>query len=127
VSGVRRKIETILARLGRLKDELGNAAGDGGESNRRKNLFEWVSFDLCGRSSILPHPRALERITDELQPLSERSSALDYHETDSDGQFISELAEDLRDAVMEYQVGLGPPVSCRMLRCCAVRSTEIVI
>ena len=64
---------------------------------------------------------------DELQPLSERSNALDYQETDSDGQIISELAEDLRDVVMEYQVGLGPPVSCRMLRCCAVRSTEIVV
>jgi len=123
---VRGKIETILARLGRLKDELGNA-GDGGESDRRRILFEWVSFDVCGRLSILPHLRALERIVDELRPLSERSSGLDYQETDSDGQIISELAEDLRDAVMEYQVGLGPPVSCRMLRSCAVRSTEIVV
>jgi len=123
---VGRKIETILARLGRLKDELGNAAGDGGESNRRTILFEWVSFDLCRQLSVLSHLRALERIVDELQPLSKRSSAPDYQETDSDGQIISELAEDLRDAVMEYQVGLGPPVSYRTLKRCAARSTEIV-
>ena len=51
--------------------------------------------------------RALEGIKDEVQALSERSSAVGYQENDADGHAISGLTEDLRDAIIEYQVGHG--------------------
>jgi hypothetical protein len=38
-------------RLGRLKLELENAVGDGDESKRRANLFEWVTSVRCERTS----------------------------------------------------------------------------
>jgi len=53
------------------------------------------------RSSYLS---ALEGIGDELQSLSDRSSAAGYQENDSDAHAVSELTENLRDAILEYQV-----------------------
>ena len=54
-------------------------------------------------------------IKDELQPLSESASTVGYQENDADRRTISELAEVLRDAIVEYQVCSDPPASCRML------------
>ena len=39
----------------------------------------------------------------------------DYQDNDTDGRILSGLVEDLRDAVIEYQVGLAP-VTRRVLR-----------
>ena len=72
------------------------------------------------------HLRTLEGIKDELQILSERSSAVGYKENEADGRAISELAEDLRDAIIEYQVGPAPrSPQGPLLRHCAVHSTEV--
>ena len=54
-----------------------------------------------------PHPRALEGIKDKLRVLSERSSAADYKQNEVDTSAACDLADDLRDAVVEYQVGTG--------------------
>ena len=59
-------------------------------------------------SPCLPHLSVLEGIKDELQSLSERFSAAGYQENDADRRAVCELAEDLRDAVIEYQVGPDP-------------------
>ena len=48
--------------------------------------------------------RALEGIKDQLQSLSERSSAAEYQDNEKDMQAVCGLAEDARDAVVEYQV-----------------------
>ena len=48
--------------------------------------------------------RALEGIKDLLQSLSEHSNAAGYQENDRDMQAVCELAEDVRNAVVEYQV-----------------------
>lgn len=50
-----------------------------------------------------------------MQPLSERASAAGYQENDKDGHAVSELAEDLRDVIVEYQVGLDPPSTYQIL------------
>lgn len=47
------KIESVLARLGRLNVELGGTVGDKDESKRRTLLFEWVSFAPCERAFVL--------------------------------------------------------------------------
>ncbi|KAF9790951.1 hypothetical protein BJ322DRAFT_418044 [Thelephora terrestris] len=79
------KIDSTLARLDRLK--IGNSiAGDEGEFKRQKILFE-----------------ALEGIKYESHCISERSSAAGYKESDVDTQAVCELAESVRDAVIEYQ------------------------
>lgn len=66
-------------------------------------------LSLVGGSRCLPHFSALEGVKDELQSLSERSMAAGYQENDADRRAVGELAEDLRDTVIEYQVGLDPP------------------
>ena len=66
-------------------------------------------LSLVGGSPCLPLFSALEGIKDELQSLSERSTAAGYQENDADRRAVGELAEDLRDTVIEYQVGLDPP------------------
>lgn len=50
------------------------------------------------------HIRTLERIKDELLPILERSNTVGYEESDPDVHSVCELAENVRDAVMEYQV-----------------------
>jgi len=54
--------------------------------------------------------RALERIKDELQPLSEHTSAAGYQGNEADEHSMSEITEELRDVVIEYQVSPRPPV-----------------
>ena len=51
-----------------------------------------------------------------LCPILERSNAAEYKENDSDVGAVCELAEDVRDAVTEYQVSPNPfvaPMMCR--------------
>lgn len=79
---------------------------------------------FVGGTPCLLLPSALEGIKDELQSLSERSSAADYQENDADRRAACELAEDLRDAVIEYQVGPDPLAVRTMLRWCTVRTTK---
>ena len=58
--------------------------------------------------------RALEGIKDQLQSLSECSSAAGYQENDKDIQAVCGLAGEVRDAVVEYQVSPNPPIISRM-------------
>ena len=52
--GVQGKVESVLARLGRLKAETGRGTADGeDESDRQMVLFEWVSFIRRGRVRVL--------------------------------------------------------------------------
>jgi hypothetical protein len=81
---------------------------------------------IVNRRSCSSHLSALERIKDELQPLYERSSTVGYQESDPDQHVVCELAEDLRDAIIEYQVGPDLPIIPQdiLLRWCTVCSTE---
>ena len=60
--------------------------------------------------------RTLEGTKDELRSLSERASAVGYQENDADRHAISELVEELRDAIVEYQVG-PDTLSTRSMLC----------
>lgn len=59
--------------------------------------------------------RVLEGIKDELHPISERSNAAGYRENDADVQAMSELAENVRDAIIEYQVSSDLPLAPRVI------------
>ena len=65
----------------------------------------------CSRSY---HGRALEEIKDKLQTTLEKTSGVGYEENDADVRAVDELAEDARDAVIEYQVCSNPPATVRM-------------
>ncbi|KAF9785412.1 hypothetical protein BJ322DRAFT_1108847 [Thelephora terrestris] len=84
--GVKERIESTLARLGRFNPG-GSNIEDEAESKRREVLLG-----------------ALEEIKHELHLISERSTAPQYRERDADVQAVCELAERARDAVMEYQL-----------------------
>jgi hypothetical protein len=49
-------------------------------------------------------------IKDELLPISERSGAVGYEENGADLDTVCKLAEDLKGAIMEYQVSRIPLV-----------------
>ena len=82
----------------------GGTPKDKGESKRRMILFEYVAATHHDPVPALIPCRTLEEIKDELQSMLERTSAVGYKETDADVHTVGELAEDVRDAVIEHQV-----------------------
>ena len=100
---IKDKTESTLARLGRFTVE-GGTAKDKGELKRKMILFEYVGATQHEPVPALIPCRTLEEIKDELRSMLERTSAVGYKETDADVHTVGELAEDVRDAVIEYQV-----------------------
>ena len=100
---IKEKTESTLARLGRLTVE-GSTPKDKGKSKRKMILFEYVAATHHEPVPALIPCRALEGIKDELHSILERTSAVGYKENDADLHKVGELAEDVRDAVIEYQV-----------------------
>ena len=43
-----------------------------------------------------------------MQSILERTDTVEYQENDTDAHVVGELAEDVRDAVIEYQVSPHP-------------------
>ncbi|KAF9784577.1 hypothetical protein BJ322DRAFT_852831 [Thelephora terrestris] len=84
--GVKEKIESTLARLGRFNPG-GSDIEDEAESKRRVVLLG-----------------ALEEINGKLYLIYERSNAPGYREDDADVQTVCKLVELARDALMEYQL-----------------------
>ena len=70
-------------------------------------------MNLCPRSY---HDRALEGIKDKLQSVLEKISAVGYEENDADAHAVEELAEDARDAIIEYQVSSNLLATVRVHR-----------
>ena len=56
----------------------------------------------------LPLSSTLERIKEQLQAVLDQIEAMGYVENDKDVQVVSELMDDVRDAVTRYQVSLDP-------------------
>ena len=79
-------------------------AKDKGELKRKMILFGYVGATHHEPVPALTPCRSLEEIKDELRSMLERTSAVGYKETDADAHTVGGLAEDVRDAVIEYQV-----------------------
>ena len=80
-----------------------DAARDADEFRRQKTcLFEWVFFICCERPVTLNRLRALEGIKDKLEVLSEHSGAAGRAEKEEDRIVVCDLADDLRDDIVEY-------------------------
>lgn len=72
-----------------------------------------MGFSDTLRTSSHDHRRTLEKIKDKLRVILERTSLIGYQENDADARAVGELAQDVRDAVIEYQVGPNPSVTAR--------------
>ena len=99
-----------MARLDRLclQDE---DAGlwDENEHEQRANLFEWVfriSNNLPSRSFSTS---TLRLIKDAGDVLCNRINTEGYEESQDDIQAVSGIAEDIRDALLDYQVYSDTP------------------
>lgn len=98
------RLEAIFARLDRLG--LGENDGhtiDPQDSVRRAGLFKLV-IPTPRYSSHQPLFSALNRIKDKLQMVLDRIQAAGYMGDDKDIQIASELMDDMRGAVTDYQV-----------------------
>ena len=68
-------------------------------------------MNRCPRSY---RDRALEETKDKLQATLGKIGTVGYEENDADVRVVDELAEDARDAVIDYQVCFNPPANVRM-------------
>ena len=51
-----------------------------------------------------------------MHQILERSNAAEYKDNDADARVVCELAEDVRDSVIEYQVSANLVIAVRMDR-----------
>ena len=97
-----------MARLDRLclQDDDDDDDGTWDESwhEQRTKLFEWVfgiNYNLPPRSLSTS---TLRLIGDSGNVLYNRMNTEDYEQSQDDIQAVSEIAEDIRDALLDYQV-----------------------
>ena len=70
-------------------------------------------FGSCAKSIYI---RVLGGIKDELHPISERSNAVGYQGNEADEQTVCDLAVNVRDAIIGYQVSADLLIAPRMHR-----------
>jgi len=94
-----------MARLDRLRlQDDDDGLLDEGWHEQRAKLFEWVlriNYNLPSRSFSTS---TLRLIVDTGNVLYDRMSTEDYEESQDDIQAVSRIAEDIRDALLDYQV-----------------------
>ena len=107
---LKNKLDSAMARLDRLclQDEDGGLWDENGHKQWAK-LFEWVfevNYDLPSRSFSTS---TLRRIGDTGNALYNRINTEGYEESQDDTQVVSGIAEDIRDALLGYQVCSDKP------------------
>ena len=80
------------------------------------NLVECVLSTLHEPVPTLMSHRALEEIKNKLLSILERTKMDGYQKNEADMHAVGELAEDARDAIIEYQVSPKLPITVRV-RC----------
>lgn len=97
-------MESVRARLERLEVEGGTAV-DADEFARRERFFECVPPLVQMVSNVKHHNRALGGIKSKLERLFQQSTHDVKTKNEEDMTVACDLAEDLSDAIVEYQVG----------------------
>ena len=100
------KLDSATARLDRLRlqDDDGDGLSDEDGHKRRVKLFKWVFRVNYNVSSCLLFASALRMIGDTGNVLYNRINTEDYKESQDDIEAVSGIAEDIRDALLDYQV-----------------------
>ena len=97
------KLVSAMERLDRLRLQ-DDGLWDGDRHEQRAKLFEWVfgiNYNLSSRS---PSTSTLRSISDTGNVLYNRMITEDYKESQDDIQAVSGIAQDIRDALLDYQV-----------------------
>ena len=99
------KLDSAMTRLNRLYLQDDNAGyWDENEHEQRVKLFQWVfriNHSLLSRSFS---PRTLRLIRDTGKKLYNRMNTEGYKESRDDIEAVSGIAEEIRDALLDYQV-----------------------
>ena len=106
---VEEKLGDLIPWLIKLKDSLTTPKADNNpeEAERRENLTRFVSH-LYRRTVLSPtiiHPRSLEEIEKRSRVLSEKGKVAKILDKKRDSGTIVKLVEELRQAILIYQVG----------------------
>ena len=105
-----KKLASVIARLDRLcSEDNEDIVWDENENRRRSKLFEWVAGINSKSPSRQPCPSTLQLIKDNGNALCDRVNTQGYEECQGDILAASGIAEDIRDALLEYQVGIDRP------------------
>ena len=102
---LKEKLGSVMKRLDRLRlQDNGDGLWDENWQEQRAKLFKWVfgiSYNLPLRSSSAS---TLRLIGDTGNMLYNRMNTEGYKESQDDIQAVSEIAEDIRGAILDYQV-----------------------
>ena len=107
---LKNKLDSAMARLDRLclQDEDAGLL-DENEHKQRAKLFEWV-FRITHNLPSRSFPTStLRLIKDAGDVLYNRINTEGYKESQDDIQAVSGIAEDIRDALLDYQVCSDTP------------------
>ena len=93
----------------RLQDGDGDGLWDGDGDKQRTKLFKWVFGVNYSLSLYLLFTSVLRTIRDTGNVLYNRINTEDYKESQDDISAVSGIAEDIRDALLDYQVCSNRP------------------
>ena len=93
-----------MARLNQLRIQEADGLLDVNGHERRAKLFEWVLPINYNLPSRLFSTSTLRLIRDTGDVLYNRINVEGYEESQDDIQAVSGIAEDIRDAFLDYQV-----------------------
>ena len=106
---LKNRLESIISRLDQLCSQDGDGPRDENGHEPWTRLFEWVlgiNYNPPLRSLFAS---TLRLIRDTGNVLYNRISTEDYKESQDDIQAVSGIAEDIRDALLDYQVCNNDP------------------
>jgi len=103
---LKNKLASAVARLDRLclQDDDGDGFWDEDSHKQWAKLFKWVFGVNYNLSPCLLFISILRMIRDTGNVLYNRISIEDYKESQDDVQAVSKIADDIRDALLDYQV-----------------------
>ena len=101
------KLDSVLKRLGAqlYSEDDGGGPWDENWYDQRTELFEYVTRINPNPPSCRFFPSTLRLIRVKGNALCDRIKTQGHEECQGDIQAVSEIAEDIRDALLDYQVG----------------------
>ena len=111
------KLDSAMVRLHRLcSQEDDDGIWDENGHEQRAKLFEWVFGINYNLPSCSFSTRTLRLIGDTGNVLYNHMNTEDYKVSQDDIQAVSGIAEDVRDALLDYQVGSNKPYTSHYWR-----------
>jgi hypothetical protein len=99
-----------LPQLDRFKQHISTTTVDGDleETNRREDLARCASIDYSSVSTPNCRPRTFKKIEEESYKMSSKNAFARFADKAQDSNMVASLVEQLREAIISYQVGNCP-------------------